>query len=345
MGRETKVGLLVGIIFIGLFGLILGGRAGSAAQEHAALPVGESKVHGALAQTIHRTIDPFAQDGPLDIHGPDTPPASDDVVTGDESLPVPESLPFKEPEFDDSAESAEPAEPDEPDEPDDFGLLAFLPETVKTPMGDPTPGGGEAEDAGGTVAFTHEPPPAPAEQESRPVHTVRRGQTLTAIAREHYGKDGQRLWRRIWEANKEAVPDPHRLAQGQKLVIPKLPVRLRPAAREAAIAKAPEAAPPDASGRDGVPAVTADELGRMLGNQSDLLERQTKPPATYEVRKGDTFYRIATNLYGDGRLARLLFLKNRHLVADETKLQIGQRIVLLDGAGATPAPDLRIARR
>ncbi len=336
VGRETKVGLLVGIIFIGLFGLILGGRAGSATQEHAALPVGESKVHGAMARTIHRTIDPFAQDETLDIHGSDTTPASDDAVTGVESLPVPESLPFKEPEFDDSAEPAGA---------DDFGLVAFLPETVKTPMGDTTPGGGEAEDAGGEVAFTHQPPPAPAEQESRPVHTVRRGQTLTAIAREHYGKDGQRLWRRIWEANKAAVPDPHRLAQGQKLVIPKLPVRLRPAMREAAIAKASEAAPSDVSGRDGAGVVTAEELGQMLGNRSDLLERQTKPPAMYKVRKGDTFYRIATNLYGDGRLARLLFLKNRHLVPDETKLQIGQRIVLLDGVGATPAPDLRIARR
>ena len=233
VGRETKVGLLVGIIFIGLFGLILGGRAGSATQEHAALPIGESRVHGAMARTIHRTIDPFAQDETLDIHGSDTTPASDDAVTGAEPLPVPESLPFKEPEFDDSAEPAGT---------DDFGLMAFLPETVKTPMGDTTPGGGEAEDAGGQIAFTHEPPPAPAEQESRPVHTVRRGQTLTAIAREHYGKDGQRLWRRIWEANKATVSDPHRLAQGQKLVIPKLPVRLRPAMREAAIAKAPEAA-------------------------------------------------------------------------------------------------------
>ena len=339
VGRETKVGLLVGIIFIGLFGLILGGRAGSATQEHAALPVGESKGHGAMARTIHRTIDPFAQDETLDIHGPDTTPASDDAVTGAEPLPVPESLPFKEPEFDDSAEPAEPAGAD------DFGLVAFLPETVKTPMGDPTPGGGEAEDAGGQIAFTHEPPPAPAEQESRPVHTVRRGQTLTAIAREHYGKDGQRLWRRIWEANKAAVSDPHRLAQGQKLVIPKLPVRLRPAMREAAIAKAPEAAPSDASDHDGAGVVTAEEVGQMLGNRSDLLERQTKPPAMYKICKGDTFYRIATNLYGDGRLARLLFLKNRHLVADETKLQIGQRIVLLDGARATPAPDLRIARR
>ena len=216
---------------------------------------------------------------------------------------------------------------------------------MKTPMGDPTPSGGDGEDAGGQVAFTREVPPAPAEQESRPVHTVRRGQNLTSIAREHYGEEGERLWRCIWKANKAAIPDPNRLAEGQKLVIPKLPGHLRPAARETAIAKAPGVAPADASGRDRVPAVTADDLGQMLGNQSDLLERQTKPPAMYEVCKGDTFYRIATNLYGDGRLARLLFLRNRHLVPDETKLRIGQRIVLLEGVEANPVPDSRVAQR
>ena len=84
VGRETKVGLLVGVIFIGLFGLILGGRAGSATEEHAPLPVGESEGHRTLARTIHRTIDPFAQDRMLVMPGPDATPASDVSETGDE---------------------------------------------------------------------------------------------------------------------------------------------------------------------------------------------------------------------------------------------------------------------
>jgi len=331
--RETKVGMLVGVGFIGLFGLILGGRAGSAAQDHARLPVGGSEGHRTLAQTIHRTIDPFAQDRALVIHAPDTAPDSDAAVTHEESLP------FEKGEPD---EGADPAESDS----DDVGLVVFVGETATTPMPDLAPGDESAGDAGEAVAVKRRGwPTAPAEGASRPVHKVRRGQNLTLIARQHYGTDGERLWRRIWEANKDAVPDPHRLREGQELVIPKLPVHERPLARDTAIAKAPEPAPADAPRGSEVPTVTADELAQMLGNRSDLTERQPEPPATYTVCKGDTFYRIATNLYGDGRFARLLILRNKHLVPDETRLQIGQRIVLLDGVEATPAPGSGVARR
>ena len=337
--RETKVGLLVGVGFIGLFGLILGGRAGSAAQDHARLPVGESEGHRTLARTIHRTIDPFAQDGMLVIDGPDTTPASDAAVTDEQSLPAPQSLPFEKGEPDEGTDLAE-------SDSDDVGLVVFVPERVTTPMPDLAPGDESARDLEEAVAFKRPGlPTAPAGEASRPVHKVRRGQNLTSIAREHYGTEGERLWRRIWEANKDAVPDPHRLREGQKLVIPKLPVHEQPPVRDTAIAKAPEPAPADAPHGNEVPTVTADELAEMLGNRSDLTERQPEPSATYTVCRGDTFYRIATNLYGDGRFARLLILKNKHLVPDETRLQIGQRIVLLDGVEANPAPGSGVARR
>ena len=91
--------------------------------------------------------------------------------------------------------------------------------------------------------------------------------------------------------------------------------------------------------------MTADDLAQMLGNESDLTERQAEPPATYQVRKGDTFYRIATNLYGHGRFARLLVLKNKHVVPDATKLPIGQRIVLLDGVEADLSSESRVVQR
>lgn len=339
VGRQTKVGLLVGVSFIGLFGLILGGRAGSAAQDHARLPIGGSEGHRTLAQTIHRTIDPFARDAPLVMHGPGTAPASDVAVTDEEVLPAPQPLPFENGESDEDADLAEAGS-------DDHGLVVFVPETVTTPMPDLAHGGGFAGDAGEAVAVKPPGlPTAPAEEALRPVHKVRRGQNLTRIARQHYGNDGERLWRRIWEANKEAIPDPNRLKEGQELVIPKLPVHEQPLARDTVIAKAPEPAPADAPRGSEVPTVTADELAQMFGNRSDLTERQPQPPATYTVCKGDTFYRIATNLYGNGRFARLLVLKNKHLVPDETRLKIGQRIMLLDGVDATPAPGSGVARR
>jgi len=337
VGRETKIGLLVGVVFIGLFGLILGGRAGSAAEEHAPLPVGKSEGHRTLAQTIHRTIDPFAQDRTLVIDGPDTAPSPDGAVSGEVSLPAPEPLPSEEGE---PPERMEPAEADA----EDVGLVVFVPETVTTPMDDLAPGDDAGGDVDGEGVDTSSPPP-PVEDASRPVHTVRRGENLTILARRYYGEEGAGLWRRIWEANKAAVPDPHRLRQGQKLVIPRLPVERQPIAPDTAVAEAPDSAPSEAPPRDDVPSVTADDLAQMLGSRSDLIEGRPAPPKTYTVRKGDTFYRIARNLYGDGRYARLLILKNKHLVPDETKLQIGQRIVLLEGVEANPAFDSKVAQR
>lgn len=331
MGRETKVGLLVGVVFIGLFGLILGGRAGSAAQEHAPLPVGESEGHRTQAAAIGRTIDPFGGDGRLEMPGADTTPVSDVPETGDERLPAPEALPFDE---------GGPDAPAEPADTGDLGLVVFLPETVTTPVGRRT-----EEDAGDEVVVGPPAPEAPVEPGPRPVHTVRRGENLTRIARRHYGQDGERLWRRIWEANKDSLPDPDRLTEGQELVIPGLPVQRPPVAPVTAVADAPGEAPAEVPESERVTTVTADDLARMLGNQSDLTERQADPPATYTIRKGDTFYRIATNLYGNGRLARLLVLKNKHLVPDETKLGIGQRILLLDGVEADLSPESRVVQR
>lgn len=337
--RETKVGMLVGVGFIGLFGLILGGRAGSAAQDHARLPVGGSEGHRTLAQTIHHRIDPFAQHGTLMIDGPDTAPDSDAAVADEQFLPAPQPLPFENGEPDEDADLAE-------SDSDNVGLVVFVSETVTTPMPGLAHGDESAGDAGEAVAVKRPGlPTVRAEKASRPVHKVRRGQNLTRIARLHYGNDGERLWRRIWDANKDAIPDPHRLKEGQELVIPKLPVHEQSLVRDTAVAKAPEPAPADAPRGSEVPTVTADELAQMFGNRSDLTERQPEPPATYTVCKGDTFYRIATNLYGNGRLARLLILKNKHLVPDETRLQIGQRIVLLDGVEANPAPGSGVARR
>ena len=91
------------------------------------------------------------------------------------------------------------------------------------------------------------------------------------------------------------------------------------------------ASPDPAPAPDGVRTVTAGELARMFGSQSDLVEAPSAPPTTYTVRKGDTFYSIAQKLYGEGRLGKLLHLRNKHLAPDPRRLRVGQRILLLDG--------------
>jgi LysM repeat protein len=49
-------------------------------------------------------------------------------------------------------------------------------------------------------------------------HVVQAGETLTGIARDHYGSAAE--WQRILEANRDRISDPRRLAVGTRLVLP-----------------------------------------------------------------------------------------------------------------------------
>jgi len=360
--RETKLGLLIGLAFIVLFGVILSGRL-AAVSEHATMPVGQSQDHLTKYKAIHTNVDPF---GRSDSPASPAPPVGDSRLVADardavappaeEAMPAPQHL--------------VPAETPAP-QPADRGLVAFAPVMVETPTrGGPQdlqpaplelPAPRPAADA---------PAPQPADASCK-VYVVKPGDTLTKISRHFYGKDGERLTGKIYEANKATLKDPHRLVIGQKLVIPGVPAEAPPTdapktdtprtdpprrdapsdtIRDTAYADARQAGQPplripasrkDATVRD----VTVGDLERMYGAQSDLVEQPVKPAATYTVQLGDTFYRIASKLYGDGpKYGRLLALKNQHLVSDPSKLRIGQRIVLLDGVNAT-VPDSAVASR
>ncbi|MDX2167797.1 MAG: LysM peptidoglycan-binding domain-containing protein [Deltaproteobacteria bacterium] len=61
------------------------------------------------------------------------------------------------------------------------------------------------------------PAPAPAAPAVR-TYTVVRGDTLSKIAKQHYG-DANR-WKKIFEANTDILKDPDRIFPGQVLKIP-----------------------------------------------------------------------------------------------------------------------------
>ena len=324
VGRETKFGLLVGLVFIVLFGVILSGRAGLSISDHAVLPTGESTKYRTTAEALSRNVDPFLVQTPLVVGGTgssavvqaasaavvqDTAAAA--PVAVEEPLPAPATL----------------AVSPEATKPDDVGMVAFGPAVVETPMTASPPVAQEP----ATDRPAVESSPVEAAETSRPVYTVRAGDTLVAIARKYYGNDGERLWKNIYEANRQVLRDPNRLAAGQKLVIPQV------APPAASTATAALAAATEPSTRD----VTAADLGRMFGTQSDLVEQPARAPAIYTVQPGDTFYGISKKLYGDGRYARLLHLKNRHLVPEANKLRVGQQIVLLDGVNNDTTVALR----
>jgi len=51
-----------------------------------------------------------------------------------------------------------------------------------------------------------------------PTHTIAKDDTLSAISLEYYGK--ATLWRQIWEANRDKIPDPAKLKPGIVLKLP-----------------------------------------------------------------------------------------------------------------------------
>ena len=60
------------------------------------------------------------------------------------------------------------------------------------------------------------------EKKDQKTHTVKAGDTLSALATKYYGDAGKYL--AIYEANKEIIgDDPDLIKEGQELVIPKAP--------------------------------------------------------------------------------------------------------------------------
>ena len=68
-----------------------------------------------------------------------------------------------------------------------------------------------------TLAAIPSPTPPQAASKER-THTVASGDTLSSIAKQYYGDAGK--WTKIFEANRDLLPDANSLKLGQKLRIP-----------------------------------------------------------------------------------------------------------------------------
>jgi len=137
----------------------------------------------------------------------------------------------------------------------------------------------------------------PEEPPATVTHVVKKGESLSGISRLYYDAPGR--WRLIVEANKDLVKDPNRIRPGMKLVIP-----FPPSAR-------------------------AKKLGKAGGN-ARMLGVKTPVPGKkiYEVRKGDTLYKIAAKFYEDGRAWKDILAANSDLIKGPQELQPGMRLIL-----------------
>lgn len=63
----------------------------------------------------------------------------------------------------------------------------------------------------------------------------------------------------------------------------------------------------------------------MIGGEK-MAEDQFDATQYYEVKKGDTLWKIAENFYGDGKLYKKIFEANTDILKDPNKIQIGQKL-------------------
>jgi nucleoid-associated protein YgaU len=357
VGRETKFGLLVGVVFIVLFGVILSSRAGSASNDHAAMPMGANGAHAQMARSTGRNMEPFTSDASLSLKA-GTPPVDPAPAVQVDHRPMqkPEVLPQPTPE-----ELAAALTPVQAPKPEPGAQITFgAPALVATPTDSGhlgLRGQGELAIGDRTIGTASSSAVAPAAL-NLTVHVVKPGETLISIAKKYAAKDVEVTWQKILDANRTVLRDEKHLAVGQKLVIPVPQPRKAPATDAPATTPAPAA--PETPRKDPVPAlfgetvivhgktaptgtvVTPGDLRRMLKLPAEAVDVPAEMPAlagsTYTIQAGDTFRKIAEKKYGDSKYGKQLAAKNQAAVPDERRMKVGMTIQLLDEVVTAPAP-------
>ncbi|MFQ5494226.1 MAG: LysM peptidoglycan-binding domain-containing protein [Phycisphaerae bacterium] len=148
-------------------------------------------------------------------------------------------------------------------------------------------------------------------------YVVAPGDTLTRIARVHYGKGSGKVIQAIVRANRRLLADPDRLLPGMELVLPPIdgssPTLSSRSSRSSEVAAAPGAA----SGTS-----QRNTLGTgARGNGHRAFER-------YQVKQGDRYVSIAREKLGDARRWREIYELNKDKFPDADRIREGVLIRL-----------------
>lgn len=352
MNKETKVGLLVGLSFIVLFAVILSGRATDLPNTPEKSMISQAPVRAQNVQVVR----------PIQLDA--APDESDAVVEADEQ-PV----------------EIEPAVA-EPDDtlPADGGTMADAspePSHEATPVAAVTPQDVADARADAEPEEVEAPQPANADQSETAMvtYTVKKGDSLFAIARRQCGDASPATIDAIYEANKAQMPNKRTLSVGQKI---RVPVRrkdrqvealissgqfeeveqLRPgqSAEPAQTTEATETAVPAApteptrspirqATKNGLKDTPNTQPEQALASAVEQLSRDAardadssaETPAVtarlergelqhYQVKKGDTWYKLAARYMGDSRRWPELYALNDDIFPDAAKLRAGVKI-------------------
>ena len=127
-------------------------------------------------------------------------------------------------------------------------------------------------------------------------YKVQSNDNLFKIAKKHYG-DGQK-WRKIFEANRDIMPDSNSLYIDQLLLIPDVSVENRP--KESFITQV---------------------RGQLDNERSNNVD-------THTVKAGDTLYRIAEEYYDDPSVWNNILEANEDTLEDVGSLKKGQVLII-----------------
>jgi nucleoid-associated protein YgaU len=318
MARETRIGLLVGLCFIVMFGLVLteltGGNktppvpaeAVNDAARIAALPSSEntSPAVPAPGEAVARAGPPLSQavtpavtgaatqaPGPVQVAAVNPPRDSASTLAKEHALL--------------SAVEVLPA-------PADSEELTASRETVV------------AKDAASPASAAAMPAPAAADK----TYTVQPKDTLWKVAGKVYGTENAKEYRRVFEANKGTLKSESVLSAGQVLMIPPLP-GTAPVAQGQSDQGARQLDMDQlrhymASGDSSQPKATGAAGGAVQASENAVA----KASRVYVVAPGDNLAKIARKMMGNDRKATVmrLYKANRDKLSSPQRLAIGMKL-------------------
>lgn len=291
MTRETRIAMLVGLLFIIMFGLVLSELTKG---QPAPAPLTATGEPG-LAQRYTAVVEPVPGGGDTSATAADgadrsRPPAELARDTHDPCSVV-----------DVRVWPSRPDRIDDPVVPGDSGSAEDLRDSLPTPPG---------------------PPAEPAGKK----YIVKDKDTFVKIARTEYGPQNERQYTLIAKAN--PTVDPLRLRPGQELIIPPLPAAPPPSDR---VTPGRTPAPPAPSVREMTMDELDRTFGRGRAPGADRPPvPDVRPPEPakkyYVVQKGDNLAKIAREQLRSGTHASVMRLIKTNRLKDPDDLQIGMRL-------------------
>ena len=305
MTKETRIGLLVGLVFIVMFGLVL------------------SELTGKSPSTPPRVT----MDSPDSAKAYKLPPLEEYSAAA--PSPAPAAPRDAAPSTDMVALVPPPAD----GAPSVIRSLTLPPQD--TPRGpsevritmDPT----RATMVSGTPTA-----PLPVATPDFKVYVVQDKDTLIKIARKVYGPTHEGEYKKILQANSDVLKDEKGLKLGMKLKVPNLPDSAAPAAAPVAIAAAPSApsAPSVTTPVSGGPVVEDMNALRARFTSSATTRPATEVASTraipgsrtYTVQRGDTLSTIARKMLKDDSRASIDKIVKANKIDTPDRLIVGAEL-------------------